>query len=120
MRFVTVSTPSFLCLCASAVSSAPVFANPPTVSYVFPAGAQRGTSVDVRVGGLFLHDKPAFEVTGSGVTATPFLAPAKRVWFEGPVLPLPESQQQEDYPADLSGKVTLAKDAPLGPRRVRA
>jgi hypothetical protein len=88
-------------------------------SYVFPAGAQRGTAVEVRVGGLFLHDAPAFEVTGPGVTHSPKLAPAKRIWFEGPLLPLPESQQQEDYPADYTGKVTVAKDAPLGSRRVR-
>jgi len=107
-------------LCAFVVNSSPLRANPPTVSYVFPAGAQRGTSVDVRVGGLFLHDKPAFEVTGSGVTAAPHLAPTKRVWFEGPLLPIPESQQQEDYPADMRGKVTLAPDAPVGARRVRA
>ncbi|MBN9121420.1 MAG: hypothetical protein J0I06_20090 [Planctomycetes bacterium] len=94
-------------------------ANPPTASYIFPAGAQRGTAVGVRVGGLFLHDAPAFEVTGAGVTASPRLAPARRVWFEGPLLPLPESQQQEDYPADLSGKISVAKDAPPGARRVR-
>ncbi len=108
---------SSLCLCVSVAS--PVSANPPTAAYVFPAGAQRGTSVEVRVGGLFLHDKPAFEVTGPGVTASPHLVPAKRVWFEGPVLPLPESQRQEDYPADALGKVALAKDAALGARRVR-
>jgi hypothetical protein len=101
------------------VSSSSVFANPPAASYVFPAGAQRGTSVEVRVGGLFLYDKPAFEITGPGVTHSPHLTPAKRVWFEGPVLPLPESQQQEDYPADLHGTVALAKDAALGARRVR-
>ena len=33
------------------------------------AGAQRGTSVEVRVGGLFLHDGPAFEITGPGIAA---------------------------------------------------
>jgi hypothetical protein len=101
------------------VSSSSVSANPPSATYIFPAGAQRGTTVEVRVGGLFLHDKPAFEITGQGVTAPPHLTPVKRVWFEGPVLPLPESQQQEDYPADVQGKVVLAKDAPLGSRRVR-
>jgi hypothetical protein len=116
-RFFLCACFSLCVLCASVVNTA--FSNPPTASYIFPAGAQRGTAVEVRVGGLFLHDKPAFEVTGPGVTATPHLAPAKRIWFEGPVLPLPESQQQEDYPADLQGKITLAKDAPLGPRRVR-
>ncbi|HEY3788728.1 MAG TPA: PPC domain-containing protein, partial [Urbifossiella sp.] len=34
-----------------------------------------------------------------------------------PLLPLPDSQQQEDYPADMTGSVAIAKDAPLGPRR---
>jgi hypothetical protein len=103
-------------LCAFAGRSS---ANPPAASYVFPAGGQRGTTIPVRVGGLFLHDGCDFEVGGPGVTASPRLAPAKRVWFEGPLLPIPESQQQEVYPADMGGTVTLAKDAPPGPRRVR-
>jgi hypothetical protein len=94
-------------------------ANPPTASYIFPAGAQRGSTVDVRVGGLFLHDAPGFEITGPGITASPRLSPAKRLWFEGPILPLPESQQQEDYPADVRGTVSVAKDALIGARRVR-
>lgn len=108
---------SLCVLCGLGGESA--FANPPTATYVFPAGGQRGTAVEVRVGGLFLHDKPAFELTGAGVDAPSHLAPAKRLWFEGPVLPLPESQQQEDYPADYSGTLAVAKDAPLGARRVR-
>jgi hypothetical protein len=120
MKNFSISLCVSLCvLCAFVVNASSASANPPTVAYVFPAGAQRGTSVDVRVGGLFLHDRPAFEITGPGVTAPPFLAPMKRVWFEGPLLPLPESQQQEDYPADMQSKVTVAKDAPLGARRVR-
>src|SRR5262245_40860114 len=106
-----------LCLCASVVSSAS--ANPPVASYIFPAGGQRGTTVPVRVGGLFLHDKPAFEVTGAGVAHSPHLTPARRVWFEGPLLPIPESQAQEDYPADYLGRVTIAPDAALGAGRVR-
>lgn len=110
---------SLCALCALCGESSSLRANPPTASYVFPAGAQRGTSTEVRVGGLFLHDKPQFEVSGAGITASPHLAPAKRIWFEGPILPLPESQQQEDYPANLSGKIAIAKDAPVGPRRVR-
>jgi hypothetical protein len=102
-------------LCGESSSSA----NPPTASYIFPAGGQRGTTVEVRVGGLFLHDHCEFELTGPGVKASPALTPTKRVWFEGPLLPLPESQQQEDYPADMRGTVALAKDATLGPRRGR-
>jgi hypothetical protein len=41
------------------------------------------------------------------------------VWFEGPVLPLPESQQQEDYPADFTGRIVIAPDAPAGAGRGR-
>ena len=96
-----------------------LFANPPVASYIFPAGGQRGTAVPVRVGGLFLHDQCEFEVSGRGVSVSPTLRPTKKLWFEGPVLPLPESQQQEDYPTDMSGTVTLARDAPLGPVRGR-
>lgn len=95
------------------------YANPPIASYIFPAGAQRGTSVDARVGGLFLHERCGFEITGKGINASHDLMPARKVWFEGTVLPLPDSQRQEDYPSDMSGKVTVAMDATLGYRRVR-
>jgi hypothetical protein len=88
-------------------------------SYVFPAGGQRGTVVKVRVGGLFLHDKCGFALSGTGAKPSPMLTRTERLWFEGPVLPLPESQQQEDYPADMAGIVTIAKDAAVGPRRGR-
>lgn len=97
----------------------PVFGNPPAASYVFPAGGQRGTTVPVRVGGLFLHDKCAFDLAAPGVKASPELVRDKRLWFEGPVLPLPDSQRQEDYPADMRGTVTLAADAKVGPVRGR-
>lgn len=96
-----------------------LFANPPTASYIFPAGGQRGTSVTVRVGGLFLYDQCEFDLSGRGITTSPTLRPTKRLWFEGPLLPLPESQQQEDYPADMTGTITLAKDASIGPVRGR-
>jgi hypothetical protein len=38
------------------------------------------------------------------------------VWFEGPVLPLPDSQQKEDYPVDHDGTVAIAADAASGVR----
>jgi len=97
----------------------PVFANPPTASYIFPAGGQRGTTVPVRVGGLFLHDKCAFDIAAPGVKASPELVREKRLWFEGPVLPLPDSQRQEDYPSDMRGSVKIAKDAKVGAWRGR-
>lgn len=91
-------------------------ANPPVASYIFPAGGQRGTKVDVRVGGLFLHQKCGFEMLGPGVTAPAHLTSIKTRWFEGPVLPLPDSQRQEDYPKDMSSSLSIAADASVGMR----
>jgi hypothetical protein len=88
-------------------------------SYLFPAGGQRGTTVKVRVGGLFLHKACSWELLGPGVEASKQLRRMPTLWFEGPMLPLPASQQAEDYPRDLSGTVRIAADAPLGPRRGR-
>jgi hypothetical protein len=105
---------SSLCLCGE-----PLHANPPTASYVFPAGGQRGTTVKVRVGGLFLYKTCGFELLGQGIEASKQLQRTRTVWFEGPILPLPDSQQPEDYPRDMAGEVRVAADAPLGPRRGR-
>ncbi len=92
------------------------YANPPVAAYIFPAGGQRGTSVNVRVGGLFLHEKCGFELLGPGIAVPKFLTRTKTTWFEGPVLPLPDSQRQEDYPKDMAGTFTIAPDALPGVR----
>src|SRR5438309_412496 len=88
-------------LVAGLARSAP--ADPPAASYIFPAGGQRGTTVDVRVGGLNLHAKASFEMLGHGVNASPIIERTETTWFEGPLLPLPDSQQAEDYPRDFAG-----------------
>ncbi len=95
-------------------------ADTPSVSYIFPAGGQRGTSVAFHVGGHYLHDVCPFEMLGPGVQATPQLHRAPRtVWFEGPRVPAPASSAAENYPKDQAGAVTIAPDAPLGVRRFR-
>jgi Bacterial pre-peptidase C-terminal domain len=94
-------------------------ADPPTASYIFPAGGQRGKTVSIRVGGLNLYDTCGFEMLGPGVEVSNPLKRTKTLWFEGPLLPLPDSQQQEDYPRDMTGRVTIAADAPLGLRHWR-
>jgi hypothetical protein len=101
------------------LAGAPARANPPVAVYLFPAGGQRGTTVDLKVGGLFLHQSCGFEMLGTGVTAPARLVRTRTLWFEGPRLPLPESQQAEDYPQNVAGKITIAADAPLGPRHAR-
>ncbi len=95
-------------------------ADPPSVSYIFPAGGQRGTSVAVHVGGHYLHEVCPFEILGPGVKATPLLHRAPHTtWFEGPLVPKPYSSKSEDYPKDQAGAVSIAPDAPLGLRRYR-
>jgi hypothetical protein len=93
-----------------------VAANPPGASYIFPAGGQRGTKVNVRVGGVFLYQECGFEMLGPGIIAPKKLTRTKTTWFEGPILPLPDSQRVEDYPKDMTGTFDIAKDAPLGVR----
>jgi hypothetical protein len=95
------------------------FADPPVAMYVFPAGGQRGTSVTFRVGGLYLHESCPFEMAGAGISAPPKIAATETLWFEGPVIPLPDSQQAEDYPRDLAGTLTIAADAAPGFRTWR-
>src|SRR5207245_1274608 len=98
------------------LTAAAVRADPPVASFIYPAGGQRGTTVAVRVGALNLHKACAWEMLGPGVKANPTLQATKTIWFEGPLLPLPDSQQAEDYPKDFAGQVALAADAPLGVR----
>lgn len=99
--------------------AAPAFANPPVAAYIFPAGGQRGQTVNVKVGGLFLYQSCGFETLGPGVHATKFLKRIPTLWFEGPLLPLPESQRAEDYPKDMAGQIKIAKDASPGLRNWR-
>src|SRR5262245_29155059 len=105
-------------VCALVIAGA-VHAEPPVASYIFPAGGQRGKSVAVRVGGLNLNSRCGFELLGTGVTADRELKRATTVWFEGPMIPQPESQQQEDYPKDMAGMIRIAADATLGVRSGR-
>lgn len=91
----------------------------PVFSYIFPAGGQRGTTVKLRVGGLFLHDRSYFELVTDRIESLQDLKPIPRIWFEGPILPLPESQQSEDYPVDRGASIAVPKDAPRGPLKAR-
>lgn len=90
-------------------------AEQPGVSYVFPAGAQRGTTVDVRIGGFYLFDEAPIKFFDDQVTAPPSISrmPAT-LWFEGPRIAMPASQAKEDYPVDNSASFKVAEDATLG------
>jgi hypothetical protein len=99
--------------------AAPAKADPPHVSYIFPAGGQRGTMVGFRVGGHNLYEGAPFRMFGEGVSASEQVELTQTTWFEGPVIEQPASQRKEDYPKDYSGSVEIAADAPLGLRHWR-
>lgn len=97
-------------------------ADEPTSAYIFPAGAQRGTEVQVRVGGHFFHGEADFEILRgkeSGIEYSPTVREMETIWFEGPVIPQPASQRKEDYPRDHAATLKIAADAPLGVRTWR-
>ena len=88
----------------------------PGTAYIFPAGGQRGTAVNVRIGGHFLYDMAEFTLTGPGVETGSHVERTKTLWIEGPVIPQPASQQKEDYPKDYAAQIKIAADAPQGVR----
>jgi hypothetical protein len=112
-RRLLITLVAFSCTAPAAIADAP------SAMYIFPAGGQRGTSVKFRVGGLYLHESCPFEMTGPGISGPLKIEAAETRWFEGPVIPLPDSQQAEDYPRDLAGMMTIATDAAPGLRTWR-
>ncbi len=94
----------------------PSSAEVPGTAYIFPLGGQRGTTVNVRIGGHFLYEKSEFTLIGPGVEASSHVERTKTLWLEGPVIPQPASQQKEDYPKDYSAQIKVAANAPTGLR----
>ncbi len=88
----------------------------PTTSYVFPAGGQRGQTVEFTVGGLFLLDNPWFEMLGTGVDAVKRLRTGETVWFEGPMLTGQRAQEPDEYPRDHQGVLSIDGSASPGVR----
>lgn len=117
---MTLSSPLFrsgLCWCLGAcvlAAAAAVYADAPSVSYIFPAGGQRGTTVKFRVGGHYLHGSAHFDLRAAGLTASERVVEVPTRWFEGPLVVKPDSQAAENYPRDHAGEVTINFDAPLG------
>jgi hypothetical protein len=110
---------SIIILLVTLVFGRAVQADPPLVSYIYPAGGQRGTEVSARVGGCNLYDSPKLFWSGAGITVPNELKPAQTIWFEGPVIPQPASQEREDYPRDYSLPLQLTDGAVLGKHAFR-
>lgn len=101
----------------TALAMLPAAADPPDALAIFPLGGQAGTTVDVRIGGMHLFDEcPLALDAADGLVAPATIRRTERVWFEGPVIPKPESQQAENYPSDYAARFTIAADARPGTR----
>ena len=102
------------------LTTSPLQADAPFVSYIFPAGGQRGTTVRFHVGGHYLRDVCRFEMLGPGIAGPTQLKQSKQtLWFEGPRIPMPASQAKEDYPKEQWGQLTIDAQAATGFRRWR-
>ena len=93
-----------------------VHAVQPSTSYIFPAGAQRGTSVEVRVGGLYLHDGCHFRMSGPGVKVPERIVATDTLRFPKIVVPQSYFPQENLFPRDYRGQIEVAPDARLGMR----
>jgi hypothetical protein len=91
-------------------------ADDPATSYIFPAGGQRGTTVDCRVGGLNLSGECGFRVLGAGIDAAATIHSMPTLLLPGPHYQNPIAQQPFDYPQDLAARIRISADAPPGVR----
>ena len=64
-KLILIST---ICLCAAGATGA-LDSNKPNIGYLYPAGGQQGTTIQVRVGGQFLRGANKISISGEGVTA---------------------------------------------------
>lgn len=62
---------SLIALASLLAPDRPAAAKPPTLTGLFPAGAQRGKSLTVKMSGTFDHWPPKCQVEGNGVWAEP-------------------------------------------------
>ncbi len=97
--------------CLLLLASAAVAQNEPRAGYSFPAGAPRGSTVEVQVGGRFLQGASAAFVSGPGVTATVRsysrpLTPKERQELRDLVQKL--EPQRRDGSLDAAGREQLA------------
>lgn len=68
----------------------------------------------MRIGGCYLYERAPLVWLGEGMKASPEMVQTERIWFEGPVIKQPASQQKEDYPFDYAATVSPPANAPLG------
>jgi len=100
------------------LTAAGLRADPPVATHLFPAGGQRGTTVQFHAAGLNLNQECHFEMAGGGVTCPKTVKRTTSPWFEGPLLELADSQKQENYPRPMAAQSVIAAAAEPGDRLV--
>lgn len=110
--------PRLLSILSASVLAGCLCADQPIASHLFPAGGQRGTTVQFEAAGLNLNQECDFEILGVGVVGETKIRRRESRWFEGPLLPLPESQRQENYPKSMAASVQIDRKATIGDRFV--
>lgn len=108
-----------LLIAASLLSGGNVIAQPkpgysPSSSHIFPAGAQRGTTVEVRVGAECIPPGTDFVVTGNGISKGGKLTDQIIATSE----PSPKREPTITpitYPREWASELTIDADAQLGP-----
>ncbi|MCH2213250.1 MAG: PPC domain-containing protein [Fuerstiella sp.] len=83
-------------------------------THIFPAGAQRGTDVGLRIGAECSPPGTKFSMIGKGLNATSVLTEELSPLGEPSPRRLP-TLTAISYPREWAGSVSIAKDAPLGP-----
>jgi len=112
MKRISALTAALLLCCAAS------FAQKGNIGFIYPAGAQKGTTVEVTVGGQGISKAQAIIFSGSGVS--------------GELIPLPEGVKPKKKKSKNIGeednlqladqvrfRITVDKDAALGMRDVR-
>lgn len=96
----------------------------PSGTHVFPAGARRGTTVKVRVGGECFPPGMRFHLIGDGVSAPAVLGPEARPRYEPSARRPPRDADgvgaATAYPREWESEITVAADTEPGVRLWRA
>jgi len=113
-RIIRCIRPALLLLIASTTAyGQPVPTKLPDSVHIFPAGARRGSTVDVHVGLEQAPPNTEFFIRGNGVTGDSVLS--TEVFDRGN--PSPRRAPNEvpiNYPRQWKAQVTVAADAPVG------
>jgi hypothetical protein len=95
----------------------------PSSTHIFPAGGRRGTAVKVRIGGECFPPGMRLTLSGDGISAPPVLGAEVHPRYEPSADRLPRDADGAGaamtYPREWASTITIAADAPLGPKSWR-